>query len=482
MRATRGPAFVFNNPILVGTVTILVVALAVYLSYIAANGLPFVGTYQVYAQVANADELFKNTDVRVGGARVGQVLVITPEPPSATWPHPFARLTLALNSNLGPLPPDTHYRIRLSSVLGGKYLEIIPGQVRTGRIPDGGTLTLSTNPATSHELPFVDLDTALGTFGPATRDALRSAIDQFGNVVAGRGNQFNDVLYALARALPPLERLLGVFVDPNNRLAELLTGGAQTTSALASVAPQLTDLLSATATTFDALRSSQLGSAIDQTAPTESVATGVLNSSLPALTEAATLTAGLRPATAILRLASTRLDQIIVAGTPIWGPVPALARDLRSALAAVQALARDPASVATFKALGSYDFATFGASANVGLGAILRAVAPAQFACNVAGLWQRNFASGLTEGDSSGSWLRAMPVSDSAQTTQAGSPAADLHLNYYPIENSSQCQAGNEGYSGAQLIGNPPRTGRTVDNTSPPPGVLAEGQKAGLVP
>ena len=49
--------------------------------------------------------------------------------------------------------------------------------------------------------------------------------------------------------------------------------------------------------------------------------------------------------------------------------------------------------------LGANDLGTFGASAFVGLGAILNAVAPAQFACNVAGLWARNFASALSEGD-----------------------------------------------------------------------------------
>jgi virulence factor Mce-like protein len=482
MRPARAAASIFNSSVLVGTVTIVVVALAVYLSYIAENGLPFVPTYQVAVQVANADEIFKNADVRVGGARVGQVLKITPEPATKVWPHPYARLSLALNSDLGPLAPDTHYRIRLSSVLGGKYLELIPGHVRTGRIPDGGMLTLSTNPAANHELPFVDLDTALGAFGPGTRQTLRDALNQFGDLLAGRGSQLNDSLYATARLLDPLERLLGVIAAPQNRLAQLLTGAAQTTSALAAVAPGITAFLGDSATTFDALAGSRLGEAIDQTPPTEAVASQVLARSLPALKEAASVFAELRPAAALLPTASTRLDQIILAGTPIWGPVPKLADELESALAAVRALARDPASRRTFHALGSNDLATLGSSAFVGLGAILRAVAPAQLACNVTGLWLRNFASGLTEGDSTAPWLRAMPLFDSNQASQASGPAPDLHINYYPAEDAGQCQAGNEGYTGAQLIGNPPKTGRTVDNTAPPPGVLDEGRKAGLVP
>ncbi len=60
--------------------------IAVYLSYIAENGLPFVPAYAVNVQVTNANELAKNADVRIGGVRVGQVLTIKPEPPTRTLP------------------------------------------------------------------------------------------------------------------------------------------------------------------------------------------------------------------------------------------------------------------------------------------------------------------------------------------------------------------------------------------------------------
>jgi hypothetical protein len=94
----------------------------------------------------------------------------------------------------------------------------------------------------------------------------------------------------------------------------------------------------------------------------------------------------------------------------------------------------------------------------------------------------RNFASGLSQGDSAGGWLRFAPIIDLGQMLPVSQPSPDLHDNYYPIENSSQCQAGNEGYTGKQLIGNPPKTSTVVDNTTPPAGVLALGRKAGLVP
>jgi hypothetical protein len=94
----------------------------------------------------------------------------------------------------------------------------------------------------------------------------------------------------------------------------------------------------------------------------------------------------------------------------------------------------------------------------------------------------RNFASSLSEGDNVAAWLRFAPIIDPNQLFQADKPGPDLHINYYPTENSSSCQAGNEGYAGPQLIGDPGPTSTIVDNTTPPPGVLARGRKAGLVP
>jgi ABC-type transporter Mla subunit MlaD len=413
---------------------------------------------------------------------VGQILTITPEPASHAWPHPYAQLGLALQTRLQPLPRDTHYRIRLASVLGAKYLELIPGRRASGRLPDGGTLTLNRTPALNHELPFVDLDQALRVFAPGTRDALRAMLGNLGASLAGRGSDLNDIAYSLARVLGPLQRVLAVLAAPADHLAALIGGAAQTTSALATVAPTISSLFDHSASTFRAMNRPALGRAIDQLPGTESVASSVLQRALPTLTDAAGLVRELRPAAGLLPKATTRLDQIVTTATPVFAPVPRLARELEVSLAAVRALAADPASSKTFTALGGNDLATLGSSAFVGLGAILRAVSEGQFACNVADLWLRNFASGLTEGDSAGSWLRVMPVFDQSQGTQVARPASDLHDNYYPLENAGQCQAGNERYAGAQLIGHPARTSAVVDNTTPPPGVLARGRKAGLVP
>jgi ABC-type transporter Mla subunit MlaD len=62
-----------GNPILIGAATVLVVIVAVFLSYNANQGLPFVPTYTIKARVPNAANLVVGNEVRIGGARVGAV-------------------------------------------------------------------------------------------------------------------------------------------------------------------------------------------------------------------------------------------------------------------------------------------------------------------------------------------------------------------------------------------------------------------------
>jgi ABC-type transporter Mla subunit MlaD len=69
----RRQASLASNPLLIGAVTTLLVVVAVYLSYNANSGLPFVPTYDLKAELPNANGLIKGNDVRIGGTRVGIV-------------------------------------------------------------------------------------------------------------------------------------------------------------------------------------------------------------------------------------------------------------------------------------------------------------------------------------------------------------------------------------------------------------------------
>ncbi len=79
MSPRRSRAALTASPVLVGAVTVLVTIVAVFLSYNANTGLPFVPTYDLKANLPNASQLVEGFDVRIGGARVGQVSKIEPD-------------------------------------------------------------------------------------------------------------------------------------------------------------------------------------------------------------------------------------------------------------------------------------------------------------------------------------------------------------------------------------------------------------------
>ena len=62
-----------GSPVLVGAATVLCAVVAVFLSYNANNGLPFVPTYDVTVQVPDAAGLVRGNEVRIGGKRVGVI-------------------------------------------------------------------------------------------------------------------------------------------------------------------------------------------------------------------------------------------------------------------------------------------------------------------------------------------------------------------------------------------------------------------------
>ena len=159
----RAAAGLAASPTMVGAVTVLVAIVAVFLAYNANNGLPFIPTYQVSAEVPDAAELVPGNDVRVGGVRVGVIESI--EPKQSDDGRVYAKLDLKLNKTVEPLPDDSTIIVRARSALGLKYLEIKEGTSNQG-YPAGSIIPLKA--ATPHP---VDIDTVLNTFDEPTRTA-----------------------------------------------------------------------------------------------------------------------------------------------------------------------------------------------------------------------------------------------------------------------------------------------------------------------
>ena len=128
-----GAASLAGSPVLVGAVTVLVTMVAVFLSYNANQGLPFVPTYDLRANMPSAAELVRGNDVRIGGTRVGAVSAINAR--RRPGGSPYAELELKLDKSVQPLPEDSTLLVRPRSSLGLKYLEIMPGKSRHSFTP-----------------------------------------------------------------------------------------------------------------------------------------------------------------------------------------------------------------------------------------------------------------------------------------------------------------------------------------------------------
>src|ERR687895_398008 len=164
------------SPVLIGAVTLLVAIVAVFVSYNANQGLPFVPTYQLTAELPTGAKLVPGNEVRAGGFRVGIVKEITSVRRRVDGEvRSIAQLDLKLDSQIEPLSVDSQIGVRPRSALGLKYIELVPGDSEE-TFADGATVPLENAGEITPELEDV-----LATFPAQTRrdpQALRQTIEE----------------------------------------------------------------------------------------------------------------------------------------------------------------------------------------------------------------------------------------------------------------------------------------------------------------
>ena len=441
MRSQRDSRSLMSSPILVGAVTTLITVIAVFLSYNANEGLPFVPTYKVNVELEDSAGLVEGNEVRIGGKRVGVVKeIVAHRRPDGS---PVADLALKIDLKAKPIKSTTVVTVRPRSTLGLKYLELKPGKGGSD-VPEGGKLPLK------QAQPVVDLDEVINTFDASTRQAMQVGVGELGPGLTGRGIAFNATLADAPELMTRLRSVMGYLADPRTRLGALVPALERVASAVAPVAPQLGRMIESADVTLAALVDvrEQLGETIAELPATEAQATRTLRVARPLLADATLLMRDARPGTRLLPAATVRLDRAIDRGLPVLRRALTLADDLKATLAAVETLSRDPATTTTLQKLD----ATLAAA-----GPLLDFVVPMQTRCNYLGLWTRNANSSISEGDANGNWFRTLVIANTAEFSSAAEPAPELHANPYPhTGQNGECEAGNEGYEPGRHIGNPP--------------------------
>lgn len=440
---------------LVGAVTVLVVIVAVFLAYNANSGLPFVSTYNLKAQVPNADALVKGNEVRIGGVRVGIVKSVVPV--QLGDGAIAAELSLSLDKSAEPLPVDSILIVRPKSALGLKFLQITPGN--SPQVFAAG----ETIPLTAARPEPVDIDEFFDMFDEKTRDAIRENLAGFGNALAGRGPQLNEAIGALRRVVVNGQPVLRTIVAPSNDFAGFWRALEALSATVAPVAETQASLFVALDQTFAAFaRVSRpfIQETIEKGPATLDTANADLPAIRPFLRDSERFFAALQPGARALAETSPVIAESLHAGVPVLNAAPVLNNQLQPTAEALLAFQRSS---------GVFNGLNLLIDTNNILRPTLKFIVPAQTTCNYVSLTFRNLANSNSQGNSSGKWLNFISFEPAFGPNSEGGPASAPasgperanHLHFNPLPQTgapgqpNNCEAGNEKYlPGKTVIGN----------------------------
>ncbi len=439
------------NPILIGAATALVVMVAVFLSYNANTGLPFVPTYNLTVQLPSAANLVVGNEVRIGANRIGIVSSVEAKRmPNGTT---IAELGVKIEDRLRPLPKDTTTLVRSKSALGLKYLELTRGTSSDGLEQD------ATIPIEQSSEP-VEFDEAFSWADEPTRKAQQRQLVGIGDALAGRGQDLNTAIAGLAPLLEQLRPVAENLSDPDTNLAGLIQGIGRFTGEVAPVAEEQAQLfvnLDATFSAFASVARPYLQDAITEWPVLEQTLIDELPKQRPFLRHSTELFAALRPGTRALAGESTAVANALELSGPALKQSITLNQRLRPTLRELEATASEP-----LVQLGVRDLRSTGGILNP----LLAFVTPAQTVCNYGSILLRNGASVFSIGDSIGTAGRfqilVAPDGPNNENGPAAAPANGggglsneskkpynfLRTNPYPNTaapgQERECEAGNE--------------------------------------
>jgi phospholipid/cholesterol/gamma-HCH transport system substrate-binding protein len=376
------------SPTMVGAITTLIVIVAVFLAYNANNGLPFVPTYRVSAEVCDAARLGPNNEVRIGGNRVGVVESIDTVPApsdsgcqtaSGSSSSTVAKLNLKLDKSAEPLPADSTIRVRYRSSFGLKYLEINRGSSGTG-LPEGASLPLA------QSNPQVEFDDVYNTFDTATRENSQRVLQGFGDAFAARGASLNQAIGALNPLFSNLKPVSAALADPATQLVRFFPELGDAARIVAPVAVDNAQQFTNGAIAFGAISSDpqSLRDTISNGPPALEAGLRSLPVQRPFLADFAEFSRLLRPGVRDLRASLPVLNQAVSLGSKVLPRTVQTDNDLKDVMDKLNDLVADPSTLTSLTRLGD----TFDLVSDAG-----QKIVPAQTTCNYWNYWMTYLTS-----------------------------------------------------------------------------------------
>jgi ABC-type transporter Mla subunit MlaD len=170
--------------------------------------------YRVDAIFDNAGFLTPNVDVRVGGAKVGEVIDL-----KLTRDHK-ALVQMKVDKKFAPFRSDADCTIQSQSLISEKFIDCAPGTPNAKALtaPPGQTPTLGVSGTHSP----VDIDLLLNIFRRPVRERLSLLLGALGTSLTGRGEDLNQTILRAAPALQQTRRMLAVFDADRAQLKQLI--------------------------------------------------------------------------------------------------------------------------------------------------------------------------------------------------------------------------------------------------------------------
>jgi ABC-type transporter Mla subunit MlaD len=342
--------------VIIGVAALMWQALRVY------NGVPTRSYSTVYVSTPQVGNLLSHDQVRIAGARVGQVLK------RDVGPDAQPRIELQIEPGTD-LPADTKVAVRGAGLLGARYVELIPGRSKEN-VRDGATLK-----GTASSFTFGVPET-LDTFDAETRGRLGSMVGGLGLGLLGHGTAANDALHAVGKYSRPFGEVAAEILRRDGAARRLVPS---LQSAVAPLDANRVELARLARTTADAVapfadRRTQLRATLDE-APSSLAAlrrglgagTGLV-ASVGAVAAAANGTlpnapAGLRSLTGLLRESRVplrRASALLEAARPAAPGALRITRALSPLLEPVREMLGDLSPILGHTARYSCDIVNFG--------------------------------------------------------------------------------------------------------------------------
>ena len=135
--------------------------------------------YRFHVHFPEATQLAEQADVRIAGVPVGKVVSLESGAGNRT------DATIEMRARYAPVPRDARAMLRTKTLLGETFVDLTPGNERSGMLPDGGTLPRSAVADT------VELDEIFRSFDDETRAAFRTWMQSQAAAAQGRGADIN---------------------------------------------------------------------------------------------------------------------------------------------------------------------------------------------------------------------------------------------------------------------------------------------------